>query len=152
MLSGLSRAAIELAGAISGANPRSADPHAAATKAHLAGLAAVPHGGPARVVAALAPTSRATSSSSMTWSLQAGPDRKGEQPLSGGASQLSNRDGHPLGQLQQVLVGGSGAELAGELRAHAHRRQRQPALVVGSSRIGHSLCRSPVTHTICPPE
>jgi len=40
--------------------------------------------------------------------LQAGPDRQSEQALAGGAGQLSDRDGHLLGQVTQDLVGGGG--------------------------------------------
>ena len=38
--------------------------------------------------------------------LQAGPHRQGEQALAGGAGQLGDRDGHPLGQLELGTVDG----------------------------------------------
>jgi hypothetical protein len=40
--------------------------------------------------------------------LQAGLHGQGQQPLTGGVGKLGDRDGHPLGQVTQGLVGGGG--------------------------------------------
>ena len=99
-----------LAGAVGGADPGAADPHPAAAQGHLARLAAVADRRPVGVVAALGADQPGDILGEHGLKhLQAGPDRQGEQALAGGAGQLGDRDGHPLGQVQQSLVGGGGA-------------------------------------------
>ena len=100
----------QLAGAVGGPDPRSADPHPAAAQGHLARLAAMADRRPVRVVAALGADQPGDILVQHDLQhLQAGPHRQGQQALAGGAGQLGDRDGHPLGQLQLGAVGGGGA-------------------------------------------
>src|SRR5215211_4495396 len=99
----------QLAGAVGGPDPRSAYPHPAAAQGHLARLAAMTDRGPLREVAALGPDQPGDVFGEHGLKhLQAGPHGQGQQPLTGGAGKLGDRDGHLLGQMTQDLIGGGG--------------------------------------------
>ena len=67
------------------------------------------HCGPLREVAALGPDQPGDVLGEHGLKhLQAGPHGQGQQPLTGGAGKLGDRNGHLLGQVTQGLIGGGG--------------------------------------------
>jgi hypothetical protein len=98
----------DLAGAVSGADPRPVDAHAAAAEGDLAGLGGVAGRGPGGLVAApWADQLVDVGGQQRVQYLDAGARGQREQPLVGGAGQLPRRNRDLLGQ-GQIGVGGHG--------------------------------------------